>query len=494
MSANKYDFVIIGSGLGSLVCAAILSKEGFKVAVLEKQPIYGGSLQSFTRKGISFDTGIHFTGCLGNGQQLYKVFSYLGIIDTLQYKKLDTNAFETYNLGGREFSFAQGFDAFSDSLKSQFPTHGKDVGVYVSQLQSLAQSIPLLSLTKPESTFYPNTEKLSNILNSVSQNDLLKQVLSASNFLHAGHSQQTFWYVHAVIQYHLISGAYRLVGGSSQIADALVAVIKNNGGEMHISQEVDALMFEDKLVKYVSTKQGLRLETKNVFSGIHPSLTMKLIAPENIKKPYRNRLLGLENTVGSFTLYLAFKPNTFHYKNANMYFYDGDNTWISEQQKIKQWPYGFGFFPQADSLKPNYTNAASVISFVDYEKFAIWNGTKLGNRGADYDALKEELTQKMLDAVCRHIPEIKNCIAHYYAATPLTWEHYTGTPQGATYGIMRNAEQEYSLYVFSKTQVKNLFLTGQNTFLHGMFGVVMGALLASGEIVGLDYLLSRINS
>ena len=48
--------VIIGGGLGGLFTGAILSKEGIKVTVIEKNAIIGGGLQSFNRFGEIFDT------------------------------------------------------------------------------------------------------------------------------------------------------------------------------------------------------------------------------------------------------------------------------------------------------------------------------------------------------------------------------------------------------------------------------------------------------
>ncbi|MCK5337786.1 MAG: NAD(P)-binding protein, partial [Bacteroidales bacterium] len=54
----KYDIVIIGSGLGGLECGLILSKEGLNVCVLEQNSKVGGNLQSFTRDGCIFDTGM----------------------------------------------------------------------------------------------------------------------------------------------------------------------------------------------------------------------------------------------------------------------------------------------------------------------------------------------------------------------------------------------------------------------------------------------------
>ena len=48
----KYDFIIIGGGMSGLVCAYILSKEGKKVIVLEKNSQLGGGLQIFSRDKI----------------------------------------------------------------------------------------------------------------------------------------------------------------------------------------------------------------------------------------------------------------------------------------------------------------------------------------------------------------------------------------------------------------------------------------------------------
>lgn len=52
----KYDAVIIGSGLGGLECAHILSKAGMSVLLLERGTQAGGCLQSYRRLGLAFDT------------------------------------------------------------------------------------------------------------------------------------------------------------------------------------------------------------------------------------------------------------------------------------------------------------------------------------------------------------------------------------------------------------------------------------------------------
>ena len=67
-----------GSGMGGLVCADILGREGYSVCILEKNKQAGGSLQTYVRDRVIFDSGVHYLGGLGEGQNLYQVFKYLG--------------------------------------------------------------------------------------------------------------------------------------------------------------------------------------------------------------------------------------------------------------------------------------------------------------------------------------------------------------------------------------------------------------------------------
>ena len=84
---EHYDVVVVGSGLGGLVSALILAKEGRSVCVLEKNNQYGGNLQTFVRDKTIFDTGVHYIGGLSKGQNLYRYFNYLNIYEGLSLKK-----------------------------------------------------------------------------------------------------------------------------------------------------------------------------------------------------------------------------------------------------------------------------------------------------------------------------------------------------------------------------------------------------------------------
>jgi monoamine oxidase len=102
---THYDVVITGSGLGGLVASIILAREGYSVCVLEKNNQYGGNLQTFVRDKTIFDTGIHYIGGLDKGQNLYKYFQYIGIMDALKLHKMDEDGFDIISFEDTRKSF-----------------------------------------------------------------------------------------------------------------------------------------------------------------------------------------------------------------------------------------------------------------------------------------------------------------------------------------------------------------------------------------------------
>ena len=61
---DEIDFVVVGSGMGSLYCSALLAKAGYKVVILEQHYVAGGCTHAFEDKGYEFDTGLHYVGCI----------------------------------------------------------------------------------------------------------------------------------------------------------------------------------------------------------------------------------------------------------------------------------------------------------------------------------------------------------------------------------------------------------------------------------------------
>ena len=132
----KYEVVIIGSGLGGLICAHQLAKSGRSVVVLERERQLGGCLQSYRRGEVELDTGMHYVGGLAEGQHLYDAFDALGLMK-LPWHKLDADGFDLIIIGGQTFPMAEGYDRFADTLSSYFPQAREALWQYVEMLRRL---------------------------------------------------------------------------------------------------------------------------------------------------------------------------------------------------------------------------------------------------------------------------------------------------------------------------------------------------------------------
>jgi len=128
--SNKYDIIIIGSGLGGLTCGYILSKNGYKVAILEQGNQLGGCLQTFKRKGIKFETGMHCIGSIEEGQLLHRFFKYLSLLPDVKMKSLDRLAYDLISIGDQCFPFANGTEYFTEQMASYFPNERQNLHRY----------------------------------------------------------------------------------------------------------------------------------------------------------------------------------------------------------------------------------------------------------------------------------------------------------------------------------------------------------------------------
>ena len=59
---------MIGSGIGGMTTAVLMSKVGKKVLILEQHDQAGGCCHTFIDKGYEFDVGIHYIGEISKGE------------------------------------------------------------------------------------------------------------------------------------------------------------------------------------------------------------------------------------------------------------------------------------------------------------------------------------------------------------------------------------------------------------------------------------------
>jgi all-trans-retinol 13,14-reductase len=243
----KYDVVIIGSGLGGLQCAYILSQEGYNVCVLEKNKQIGGSLQTFRRGNTVFDTGMHYIGSMDEGQVLNRFFRYFRLTDKLNLKRMDENGYEIIQFEDKEYKFAMGYDRFRETLLQSFPNEKEALLKYTDKMKEISSSVDLYNMRdfSDEKSKYIDylSIGIDGFLSSITTNNTLKSVLLGISPLYAGVKERTPMYIPLIIHSSYIGSAYRFLDGGSQISELLEKYILESGGTIRRNAEVTAFSF-----------------------------------------------------------------------------------------------------------------------------------------------------------------------------------------------------------------------------------------------------------
>lgn len=480
----KYDAVIIGSGLGGLECAHILSKAGMSVLLLERGTQAGGCLQSYRRLGLAFDTGFHYVGGLDEGQSLHSAFRHLGLL-RLPWQRLD-NHFDRVTIGNQTFSFAQGYDAFVETLTAAFPAERDALNKYADMLKQCGeQQFDALNPQTGESSLLSRLFETSayQYLTETFHDPLLINVLCGTSLKMELRKESLPLFTFAHGNGSFIESSWRLKGDGSLIVNSLADGIRMHGGEIICNTEVQELVEKDGKLVHAVCSNGEIYEGTIFISNIHPAVTCNLVKQSSrMKKVYRSRITHLENTFGMFTVSLRIKPQTLRYFNWNQYIYKAPDIWTFH---LKNNPVsGVLVSCRIPEDGSKYVQQVDLLTPMNWSECEQWSHTEVGRRGEDYKAMKKRVADECITLAERFIPGLRDRITGCYTSTPLTYRNYTLTPEGSAYGLRKDFRNPMITLLSPRTPIPNLLLTGQNLMLHGLHGVTMTALFTCAEVLG----------
>lgn len=481
---------IIGGGIGGLFTAALLAKEGYKVTVLERSAHVGGGLQSFSRHGVTFDAGMHVVGGLQPGGSLNRICRHLGIMDQLHYRQVDADCGdEVFCLEDRtRYRIPQGKEAFTKYFQDLFPEERDNIQRYVDHLFALADKVdffflrPSSEATIGNDTFYQSSAQF--IADHV-RDPKLRCLLAYLSPLCGGDAGYTPAYIFALINYLYISGHYRFEGPAEQMAEALVDRIGELGGEVLTNAEVADIRMEGGRVQSLITADGRCLETDLVISSIHPQAMLKIVNGPLFTKAARARLSAAPNNYSAYCVYVVLKEGMFPYLNHPCYGWDDyDKVWQFGKYEEECWPQNFVYFTPCEKNQGPYARALQVIVFSPFSMVERWGDTTVGKRGSEYEMWKAKRTEQILDKLELCHPGFRACVEAVYDATPLTIRDYFNEPEGSLYGLQKDSRDPFAGYLPIRTKAENLFMTGQNVYLHGCCGVPLTAVMTAETVMG----------
>ncbi|NIG57206.1 NAD(P)/FAD-dependent oxidoreductase [Chitinophaga sp. Cy-1792] len=500
---HNNEVILIGSGLGGLVTGAILSMNGYKVRIYEKNRQIGGCLQTYSRDKVIFDSGVHYIGGLAPGENLYKVFNYLGILDKLKLKRMDMDGFDHISFGGdaKVYKLAQGKENFISTLVKDFPEEKAAIHAYYEKIKEVCSKFPLYNLRlgdyeEKRSVLHFNA---AEYLQELTGNTRLRNVLAGNNLLYAGVAAKTPLYVHALVVNSYMNSSWKCVDGGSQIAKWLGRRIMENGGEIIRNNGVTAIVGEGDKVDHILLQDGKKVKGDHFISNLHPAQTTAMTQSDMLRGAYRNRMQSLENSTGAFVLNVALKPGTFPYLNHNYYYHASDDAWAGIHYQTGTWPETYAMYVSASSKNDVWADSLSIMTYMHYDELQPWQHTfntvlQPDSRGAAYEDFKKAKADQLITCVEKRFPRFRDCIQSYYVATPLSYRDYIGTGDGSMYGVLKDSKEPLRTMVSSRTKLANLYLTGQNLNLHGILGVTMSSVITASEFLGMEHLVTAINN
>lgn len=495
MSARGKHFAVVGGGLSGMTAALLLARHGFTVTLIEKRNVLGPTLRGFSRRGVHFDTGLHYAGGLSPNGPLTRYFRLLGL-DDLPLVAFNQECFDRIRFvaSGREICLPVGHAAMADALCMAFPAESAFIRAYLEKLEKAFFASAFLNFDgdwRATIDAALHAESLDAVLRKGTNDAMLRTVLSIHSLLYGVSPLEAPFLQHARIAGSYLDGVKTVAGGGGALVAALERRLAAEGVTVLCGVAVEGFRASPaKEITGIVLADERILPVDGVVYTAHPALLPAMFAPGVIKPAFATRMVSLEDTFSTFTLFCANMRPLPRIRNSNLF--------ICPEESIEA-----GFAPDCTPENgPFYISgctrnadspgdaACSFIAFApgSVRDFAPWKNSRTGRRPEAYTQFKAEKLASVWENITRHFPEAAEA-AVYDGATPLTNRDYLGSPNCGLYGAKHSIHQFSPLPI---TRVVNLWMAGQSVIAPGILGAIISGVVACGFIVGMDVLHKEV--
>lgn len=442
---EDYDVIIIGAGIGGLVCGCYLAKAGLKVLIVEQHYKPGGYCTSFERKGYRFDVGVHYLGACRDGGSLNRILKELCIIDKLTLIRSDIC--DRIIMPDNTVFIYKDLESTKKEFIGHFPREKENIERFFKFILNTDFFI-LLSKTKHLS--------FKNFLDSFFYDEKLKAILSVL-LGNLGVAPSHASALASVIFYkeYIFDPGYYPQGGIDIFPQLLVAQFQNYGGEILLSKKVKKVITKNKKIIGVNLDVNEFIESKVVISNADAVTTFQELLDCECKERYTTE--HLQPSPSGFVVYLGINKNLksalpHHFTTWYFTTYDVEKCYSLEETDPFQFDYIICSFPSLvdSTLAPHQKTVIRILIECKYNTESIW-------RKKSY---KECLAAKALNRLNEFFPSRVGNIEVMEIATPYTFYHYTSNHKGALFGWSSTVNQIDRNILPPETSVKNLYLTG----------------------------------
>ncbi|MEW6419187.1 MAG: NAD(P)/FAD-dependent oxidoreductase [Nitrospirota bacterium] len=435
-----YDAIIIGAGIGGLVCGCYLAKAGMKVLICEQHYKPGGYFTSFKRGRFLFDAAAHSFGNYREGGHVRSILTDLGVDKIIKIKRY--NPSDIVITPDFKITFWNDTkDTIADMAKI-FPQEKNNIINFFNFLTSANQS----EFTKLKNktfgfllhSFFKDEKLINSIAFPVFGNGGLPPSL-----MHAFSGSKIF-------SEFIIDGGYYPEGGIQNIPNALEHIIKQNNGEILYRKLVKKVLIKNNSVKGVKLDNNEVL-SKYVISACDMTQTFKTFVGEKIiGKEIINKLKTMIPSVSTFIVYVGINKR---FQGLPLH---GTNIWYLPQYNLSE------IYSQTQKCNFSRIGAYMLRVSPDEKTIVAFFGAPF-RTPLFWEKNKKKIAEEFLSRIEKFIPNLKEHINYVDAATPSTLYRYTLNYKGASFGWAKTPSQAFESIISRTTFINGLFLTGHWT-------------------------------
>ncbi|MHC5034400.1 MAG: phytoene desaturase family protein, partial [Planctomycetota bacterium] len=461
---------IVGAGPGGLTSGMILAKRGFKVTVFESKPVVGGRNARLDLGPYKFDTGPTF---LMMKFILDEVFRAAGADsgDYLRFVELDPMyqlMFPDFDLTfttnrermkeniracfpGRESGLDQFHTKENSRFNSLYPCLQKDystIGAYFSPV--FIKALPRMCLTR---SVYGNMKRYFKDEQLTLCFTFQSKYLGMSPWDCPGAFSILPYIEHAY-------GIYHVIGGLSEISEAMARVLEEHGGELHFDTPVSRLVVENGEAVGVDLQSGERVAADVVIINEDFSQAMcDLVSPQLLRKWHPDTLKRKAYSCSTFMLYLGLDKvyDMPHHAIVFARDYRANLQDITDRMVL------------SDDMSLYVRNATVTDPTLAPEgKSAVYVLVPVPNCRAelDWNQEREPFRDKVLETIASRtcMTDIRDHIEEEHVIAPTDWQRDYGVYIGATFNLAHTVSQLLYLRPHNKfEELESCYLVGGGT-------------------------------
>lgn len=288
----SYDAVVLGAGIGGLITANLLARQGLRVLAVEQHYMVGGYCSTFRRAGYTFDAATHFYPLLGNPDTLTgRVLAEIGV--TTGWVKMDP--VDTFHFpDGSRFAVPADLNTYLEKVKAEFPEEAAALDSFFAAVRE-CYLLGLLHYFRGRPV--DQLERLRPYLDLTVRQALdrwfrdpkLKLLLTADCPHWGSPPGRTSFVFDSMLRLSYFLGNYYPKGGSQAFADDLARCFEEQGGHLMISTAAHRILVED------GRAVGVEIETTR---GSFPHVGQRLQVRAGVVVSNADLLLTFENLIG----------------------------------------------------------------------------------------------------------------------------------------------------------------------------------------------------